>query len=168
MLVYLERSTLMAKSLVTSTLTILFVFALTFPTQVKAEKSGCCSVACQNLFNGKNLDGFTKRGGPATYDIEGDTIVGRPHPGEGNTFLCTDKEYGDFVFEVDFYDENQNSGIQFRSHENSEFKQNRVHGYQCEIDPSSRAWTGGIYDEARRKWLNNVYVTDAARYAFQE
>jgi hypothetical protein len=28
-----------------------------------------------------------------------------------------------------------------------------VHGYQVEIDPSDRGFSGGIYDEARRGWL---------------
>ncbi|MBK9745040.1 MAG: DUF1080 domain-containing protein [Saprospiraceae bacterium] len=27
------------------------------------------------------------------------------------------------------------------------------HGYQIEIDPSPRAWSGGLYDESRRGWL---------------
>ena len=29
----------------------------------------------------------------------------------------------------------------------------KVYGYQYEIDPSSRHWSGGIYDEGRREWL---------------
>ena len=39
-----------------------------------------------------------------------------------------------------------NSGIQVRSHQTDK---GRVFGYQCEIDPSARAWSGGIYDEGR-------------------
>jgi hypothetical protein len=46
-----------------------------------------------------------------------------------------------------------NSGIQFRSESKADYRDGRVHGYQMEIDPSPRAWTGGIYDEARRDWL---------------
>ena len=30
----------------------------------------------------------------------------------------------------------------------------RLHGYQVEIDPSERGQSGGIYDEARRRWLD--------------
>jgi len=41
-----------------------------------------------------------------------------------------------------------------------------VHGYQVEIDPSERAYSGGIYDEARRGWLNDLKDNEAARKAF--
>ena len=44
----------------------------------------------------------------------------------------------------------------------------RVHGYQVEIDPSKRAWTGGIYDESRRGWLNNLEKNEDARKAFKQ
>ena len=33
-------------------------------------------------------------------------------------------------------------------------KKNRVWGYQAECDPTARAWSGGLYDEGRRKWLH--------------
>ncbi len=46
-----------------------------------------------------------------------------------------------------------NSGIQIRSESTHDYNNGRVHGYQVEIDPSARAWSGGIYDEARRGWL---------------
>jgi hypothetical protein len=46
-----------------------------------------------------------------------------------------------------------NSGIQFRSESKLTKGTDRVHGYQMEIDPINPAWTGGIYDEARRDWL---------------
>jgi hypothetical protein len=44
----------------------------------------------------------------------------------------------------------------------------RVHGYQVEIDPSDRAWSGGIYDEGRRGWLNNLKDNEPARKAFKQ
>ncbi|MCA9185299.1 MAG: DUF1080 domain-containing protein, partial [Planctomycetales bacterium] len=55
-----------------------------------------------DLFNGHNLDGWTQRNGTATYRVEGDTIVGKTSEGSPNSFLCTDKLYGDFElkFEV--------------------------------------------------------------------
>lgn len=43
----------------------------------------------------------------------------------------------------------------------------RVHGYQVEIDPSDRSWSGGIYDESRRGWLNDLKDNEAARNAFK-
>ena len=54
------------------------------------------------LFNGKDFTGWTKRGGAATYTIENGEIVGRSAPNTTNTFLCTDKDYGDFELELDF------------------------------------------------------------------
>ncbi|MHC4993014.1 MAG: 3-keto-disaccharide hydrolase, partial [Planctomycetota bacterium] len=58
-----------------------------------------------------------------------------------------------------------NSGIQFRSHQREE--DGRVYGYQCEIDPTPRAWSGGIYDEARRGWLHSLEGNEAAQTAFK-
>ncbi len=118
-----------------------------------------------SLFDGKSLDGWTKHGGGATYKIEGDCIVGEVGPGS-NTFLCTDREYGDFVFKVELkLDVPGNSGIQFRSHVAD--KNDRVFGYQCEIDPSDRAWSGGVYDEGRRGWLYPLEGREQARRAFK-
>jgi hypothetical protein len=59
-----------------------------------------------------------------------------------------------------------NSGVQFRSESNSNYQNGRVHGYQYEIDPSPRKWTGGIYDEARRDWLYPLDLNVAAKNAF--
>ena len=44
----------------------------------------------------------------------------------------------------------------------------RVFGYQFEIDPSGRAWTGGIYDEARKGWLYDLAQNPEARNAFRK
>ena len=46
-----------------------------------------------------------------------------------------------------------NGGVQFRSLSKPDYKDGRVHGYQMEVDPSARAWSGAIYDEGRRDWL---------------
>jgi hypothetical protein len=56
-----------------------------------------------------------------------------------------------------------NSGIQIRSLSKPEFNNGRVHGYQVEIDPSDRGWSGGIYDEARRGWLYQNEMIPAAK-----
>jgi Domain of Unknown Function (DUF1080) len=54
------------------------------------------------IFNGKDFSGWTKRGGDATYALANGEIVGRSVPNTPNTFLTTDKEFGDFVLELDF------------------------------------------------------------------
>ena len=100
-----------------------------------------------SLFNGESLDGWIQRGGKAKYTVEDGCIVGRTTPKTPNSFLCTEKQYGDFILEYEFkVDPRLNSGVQIRS----QTKENgRVFGYQVEIDPDTkrnRMWTGGIYD----------------------
>ena len=120
------------------------------------------------LFNGKNLKGWTKINGTADYKVVDKTIVGISKMGTPNTFLITKKMYGDFILEFDFkVDDGLNSGVQFRSNSFKEFKNGTVHGYQFEIDPSQRAWTGGIYDEARRGWLYPMTYNPEGQTAFK-
>jgi len=120
------------------------------------------------LFNGKDLAGWEKRGGEATYEVEENMIVGISGESTPNTFLCTEKKYSNFILEVDFLiDDRMNSGIQIRSNSEESYKNGRVHGYQVEIDPSDRAFTAGIYDEARRGWLYDLRNNEAARKAFK-
>ncbi len=120
------------------------------------------------LFNGKNLDGWIKRGGEAKYIAKDNMIIGITGKDTPNTFLCTKKTYSNFILEVDFLiDDRMNSGIQIRSNSFDSYRNGRVHGYQVEIDPSDRAWSGGIYDEARRGWLYDLRNNQAARNAFK-
>jgi hypothetical protein len=106
------------------------------------------------LFNGKDLTGWKQLNGKATYEVVNGVIVGTTVANTPNSFLTTEKDYGDFILEVELkVDDNMNSGIQFRSLSKADYNNGRVHGYQCEVDPSNRAWSGGIYDEARRGWL---------------
>lgn len=129
------------------------------------------------LFNGKDLKGFKQLNGNASYRVEKGELIGTTVLNQPNSFLATEKEYGDFIFEVDLkVNDQMNSGIQFRSEQkdaNDHCKvtdkktPNRVHGYQMEVDPSDRAWSGGIYDEARRDWLYTLENNPAAKTAFK-
>lgn len=122
----------------------------------------------QSLFNGKNLSGWKQLNGSAKYTVENGAIVGHTVRNSNNSFLCTKKAYGDFILEFDFrVDNGINSGVQFRSESLKSYQNGRVHGYQFEIDPSKRAWTGGVYDEARRGWLYNLNNNPAAKKAFK-
>lgn len=121
-----------------------------------------------DLVQGEDLNGnWVQRGGEALYRIENDEIVGTTVPDTPNSFLCTKMEYDDFIleFEVLVHPE-LNSGIQIRSHSRADYRNGRVHGYQVEIDPSDRAWSGGIYDEARRGWLIDLEDRPEAQRAF--
>ncbi len=124
-----------------------------------------------SLFNGKDFTGWTVRGEQVKndYRIENREIVGTSKPGSQNTFLCTEKEYTDFILELEVKaDTGMNSGIQFRSRSLPEYKNGRVHGYQAEIDPSARAWSGGLYDEARRDWLVNLKNNPEGQKAYKK
>ncbi|WP_394799577.1 3-keto-disaccharide hydrolase [Flavobacterium algicola] len=122
-----------------------------------------------NLFDGKTLNGWHQIGGEAKYSVRNGTIVGSTVHNTPNSFLTTDKMYGDFILELDFkVDPSMNSGIQIRSNSIPEYKNGRVHGYQVEIDPSDRAWSGGIYDESRRGWLNILDKNPNAQKAFKQ
>lgn len=121
-----------------------------------------------NLFNGKNLDGWHQLNGHAKYHVENGEIVGTTVVNTPNSFLVTNKIYGDFILEIDFkVDTSMNSGIQIRSESTPDYNNGRVHGYQVEIDPSKRAWSGGIYDEARRGWLYPLELNPKAKNAFK-
>jgi hypothetical protein len=131
------------------------VFAI-IAFSLEAQKPGMTP-----LFDGKTLKGWKVRSGFASYQVVDGAIVGTTAEGSGNTFLCTLKEYGDFVLEFEVkFDPELNSGVQFRSHAYEKetilvdsagnkhtFPADRVFGYQFEI---ATIRSGGIYDEARR------------------
>ncbi len=113
-----------------------------------------------SLFDGKSLDGWIQKNGTATYRIEGDTIVGKTNEGSPNSFLCTEKLYGDFELTFDVkVDNSLNSGVQIRSQTKEpqgDAKFGRVNGPQVEIEASGKngAEAGYVYGEATgRGWL---------------
>ena len=121
-----------------------------------------------NLFNGKDLSGWKQLNGKAKYEVRGQEIVGTTVSNTPNSFLVTEKEYGDFILELELKaDTSMNSGVQFRSLSKADVQNGRVHGYQVEVDPSKRQWSGGIYDEGRRGWLYTMEVNPAAKSAFR-
>ena len=88
-----------------------------------------------NLFNGKNLDGWVQRGGQAKYSVEDGVIVGRAVPNTPNSFLCTTKDYKDFVLELEFnVDNGLNSGVQIRSEYTEQPKILMVDGKRIKIE----------------------------------
>ncbi len=135
----------------------------------------------KNLISGQSLDGWTQHGGAAKYRVEHGEIVGATAPNAPNSFLCTTRDFTNFILEIEFkVAQGLNSGVQIRSHaydkptqvewQGKTFKvpAGRVHGYQIEIDPSSRAWTGGLYEEGRRGWFQNLTNNPAAQKAFKQ
>jgi len=122
----------------------------------------------KDLFNGTDLKGWVKRNGNAEYKIADKTIIGISQLNTPNTFLCTEELYGDFVLELEVkVDPGLNSGIQIRSISDPAVMNGRVHGYQVEIDPAERAWSGGLYDEARNGWLYPLSINPKGQKAFK-
>ena len=113
----------------------------------------------KDLFNGKDLTGWKTEGGSAKYSWDNGGVLGVCDPkSRSNTFLVTERQdYGDFIFTCDFkWDVPGNSGVQFRSF----VEKGRVKGYQLEIDPTDRGWTGGIYGEAFGSWKYCLWLKE--------
>lgn len=146
------------------TLTIIAALFFVFTIKAQTGNSGW-----QNLIEGKSLNGWKQLNGKAKYEVINGEIIGTTVSGEPNSFLATTRNYGDFFLELELLvDDSMNSGIQFRSLSTPEYNNGRVHGYQMEVDPSSRAWSGGIYDEARRGWLYQLDINPTAKKAFKK
>ncbi|MFD2967538.1 3-keto-disaccharide hydrolase [Sphingobacterium bambusae] len=147
---------------------MLLLFCLPSNSQAQSASS---KKGWKDLFDGKSLQGWKSVGGKAPYTVEDGAIVGTMTKGTPNSFLITEKEYGDFILELDIKLEgNQtNSGVQTRSHIDASANngRGRVYGRQVEIDPSARAWSGGIYDEARRDWLYPLDLNEQAKTAYK-
>lgn len=141
------------------------------------------------LFNGNNLDGWVNYGGGNFY-VENNYIVAEPIEELPNTFLHTKEKYQDFELEFDVkLDTVLNSGVQIRSNiykketvtkvwvgkfdENGnkiskirKWAAGRFWGYQIEIDPSSRSWSGALYEEGGRGFLHTPGINENVKSAF--
>ena len=131
-------------------LTIILLFSLLFSaSNYAADKK------YKAIFDGKTLEGWTQRNGTATYRVQKKSVVGKTNEGSPNSFLCSDKEYGNFdlIFEVKV-DDKLNSGVQIRSQTKGGPK-GRVNGPQVEIEASGKngAEAGYIYGEAAGGWM---------------
>ncbi|WP_248722452.1 DUF1080 domain-containing protein [Seonamhaeicola sp. ML3] len=136
---------------------------LSIVSSCKVEKSDFVP-----LFNGKDLEGWEVKNGTAPFTVEDGVIVGTYVGNTPNTFLCTKESYSDFILTFESYlEDDANSGVMFRAQSRPDYMNGRVHGYQMEMDPSKRKWTGGIYDEARRKWIYNLERNPEAKNAFK-
>ena len=106
-----------------------------------------------SLFNGKDLSGWARKQGTATYRVQDRAIVGRTMQSSANTYLCTDKEYGDFELTFETKILGGNSGVQIRSLSKPEYKNGKVHGPQIEIEPAPGS-SGYLYSEGTgRQWI---------------
>jgi hypothetical protein len=118
-----------------------------------------------SIFDSKTLKGWTQLNGTATYRVEKGAIIGKTKEGSPNSFLCSDKLYGDFElhFQVKLINDELNSGVQIRSQckeltdkeKARGDKHGRVNGPQVEIEATKDkgAESGYIYGEACGGWM---------------
>ncbi|MBA4683663.1 MAG: DUF1080 domain-containing protein [Planctomycetes bacterium] len=139
--------------MISPVLLLLSIFGLTFTepdTSVSLDKD---TLQWQDLTPLEDLKGWKVCCGPARYEVKNGVVTGTTVPGSPNTFLITEKKYGDFELEYEFkVDSRLNAGVQIRS----EVSQNRMRGCQIEIDMDEnrqRFWSAGIYEEGDRGWL---------------
>ncbi len=143
---------------------LLAIAACRAPAQPQAPRSEArIELFSAALFNGRDLDGW-RAVGDARWSVEDGTLLGETGGGS-QSFLISEREFGDFTLELELRAEGPgNSGVQIRSRHRED---GRVTGYQIEVDPGSRAWSGGLYYEAGRGWLANLAENAPARAAFK-
>ena len=122
-----------------------------------------------DLLEDESLSFFEKKGGSAEYFLKDGILTGVAASDIPNTFLTTKEQFEDFTLSFSVkVDERLNSGVQVRSLpfvDDSGYEMLR--GYQVEIDPSYRAWSGGIYEERGRGWIGNLAANPEGRAAFK-
>lgn len=93
-----------------------------------------------SLFDGKTHEGWTRYGGNHDYRVEDGVIIGKLVAGEASSYLCTDKQFGDFelLFEVKYLVRSVNSGCQIRSLIRQEDGEKNF--MKKGADPSEVAW----------------------------
>lgn len=105
-----------------------------------------------DLYNGKNLNGWVRRGGVHEFEAKGDILVATVTEGS-STYLSTKKDdYKDFIFTCEIkWIVDGNTGVQFRSRVKKDKKDGEtVYGPQVEIEEQARnrGWSGGIYAQS--------------------
>jgi hypothetical protein len=107
----------------------------------------------KDLFNGKDLTGWTLYGKDKWYVENGELVCESGEDCSDYGYLATDEYYDNFDLTVEFKQEaNGNSGVFFRS---SVTPPARVNGWQVEVAPKGND-TAGIYESYGRGWLVQI------------
>jgi len=164
---------------------VMAIFLISPACRNKSAKDGW-----QDLFNGKTLNGWKVVNQDwknpdikPDFRIENNMIVCNTVLGTAGGYLVTEKSYGNFILELDVkIDTSLNSGIQCRGQiwdrdtvtqsfngivRPFRWPKGYVWGYQIEIDPSRRAWSGGLYEPGNRGWLVALKNKPEAQKAFR-
>ncbi len=105
-----------------------------------------------SLFNGKDLTGWTPKGGTCKFEVKDGLLIGTTVKGSASTYLSTEKsDYTDFVFACDMkWEVDGNSGVMFRAQTKPGKDSVTVFGPQAEMEgiTGDRFWSGGIYGQS--------------------
>ncbi|MFA4869970.1 MAG: DUF1080 domain-containing protein [Pedobacter sp.] len=102
----------------------------------------------QNLFNGKDLAGWTIHGTEKWY-VDAGELVCESGTDKAYGYLSTNQTYKNFILDLKFKQEaDGNSGVFIRS----DIDGVKIKGWQVEVAPLN-LHTGGIYESYGRGWL---------------
>lgn len=135
-------------------------------------RKGSIETPWETLFNGKDFKGWKVLNDENNVRIEDSCFVCHPVANTKlSTFLCTEKTFGDFIFEVDAkIDGGLHTNFLLRSKEvKMDSSKANVSGYQVKIDPTVRRWTGGIFDGGKSgiEWYYPLTGREEAQSAFK-
>jgi hypothetical protein len=146
----------------------MFAFFVSFILYGCADFQSQPDTRWQTLFDGESLDGWHIVNGDVPFTVENGEIIGKTAAGIPTRYLATNKQYTDFILELEMNNsEGENSGIQFRSVKAPQFRAGLT-GYQLEVDPSARAWTGGIFFEGMGEWRHAPIGNEKCKRAWNK
>lgn len=120
------------------------------------------------LFDGETLDGWFVHHGDLPFDVRDGEIVGATAVDIPTHYLTTNNQYDDFILELEMNNSTgENSGVQFRSVTDAPFYTGLT-GYQLEVDPTERGWTGGIYFEGVGTWQHPPINNPACKKSWRK
>lgn len=120
-------------------------------TKLNTEKEPDLTEGFTDLYNKKDLSGWTPKGGTCKFEAKGDVIVGTCVKGSPSTYLSTEKEYSNFIFTCEMkWIVDGNTGVMFRAKTKEGKKFETVYGPQAEMEglAQGRGWSGGIYGQS--------------------
>ncbi|MFC1497215.1 DUF1080 domain-containing protein [Verrucomicrobiota bacterium] len=113
-----------------------------------------------SLFNGKDLTGWTPKGGPSKFEVKDGVLVGTCGSKSRSTYLCTDNaDFTDFIFTCEVkWEVDGNSGIMFRAQAAGQ----KVLGPQAELEgfEKGRCWSAGIYGQSCGGWFYPLWLNE--------
>lgn len=127
------------------------------------------------IWNGKDLTGWTPKGGTCTFEVRDECIVGTCVKGSESTYLSTERnDFGNFIFTCDMkWEVSGNSGVMFRARSKPGKKDREiVYGPQVEMEgfDQDRGWSGGVYGQSCGGYFYPLWLEEheAARNALKE